>query len=620
MKRALILLSVLASSSVAKAAGHETILTPATPAAELRYGQLVSLDGSRLLAADTQGIKILEASSSGVWTQTAAVAQPGLEYGYATLRGDWAFATAPSVGLVGLHRAGTAWSKATTVADLAYSRCGFDGVTLACPLDTTPAVRVYTAGSTLTLNTTITDSSIYSIQPTAAVSGTTIAVTAKVADALLTFMFVKSGSTWTRQAQLPVATIFPRALALDADRIAIGLSDDSTLRYKAGSVVVFERSGTTWSKAATLLPPDPVVEGQFGGTVSLDGDRLLVGATQAGRFYLFRRIGMEWKLEAGSQSRVGLTAPTVAFDAASMSSSWIAIGTPNQIVSDLKNAGAVFVYPTTCSSDDNCAANAFCGAGGTCLSSLSKGAVCDRKRQCVTGHCADGFCCDLSCDGQCEACDGLGKEGSCLPVSGTPHGKRPACAKAESCGSQLCDGTLRGACGAYVGAEVSCRAKICENGFESSAAVCDGTGTCPVSARKSCDGFACDGDACRTTCAGDADCLGGFSCKGSKCVPVTELCGEGGATVIRRDGTTQDCSPYACRAGACLEECSASNECGPGYLCGGDHRCVGRDDGAVAEDSGGCMFGRRSGSAGIALGCVLAAAALRRRRQMRAAA
>ncbi len=71
----------------------------------------------------------------------------------------------------------------------------------------------------------------------------------------------------------------------------------------AGSVSIFELSGSTWSLAATLESPNPEAGGQFGYDVAIDGDILIVGAPfedsglqDSGRSYLYRRIGGVWTL------------------------------------------------------------------------------------------------------------------------------------------------------------------------------------------------------------------------------------------------------------------------------------------------------------------------------------
>ena len=45
-----------------------------------------------------------------------------------------------------------------------------------------------------------------------------------------------------------------------------------------GKAFVFERSGGTWSQAQQLGPGDNEYQGQFGNSVAVDGDTVVVGA------------------------------------------------------------------------------------------------------------------------------------------------------------------------------------------------------------------------------------------------------------------------------------------------------------------------------------------------------
>ncbi len=65
----------------------------------------------------------------------------------------------------------------------------------------------------------------------------------------------------------------------------------------------------------------------------------------------------------------------------------------------------------------------------------SLGTGCSDKAECKSGICADGVCCNATCDGQCQACDVAGSLGTCSPVvSEAPHGSRAKCAGNLACG------------------------------------------------------------------------------------------------------------------------------------------------------------------------------------------
>jgi hypothetical protein len=92
--------------------------------------------------------------------------------------------------------------------------------------------------------------------------------------------------------------------------LVAGAPGDDTAAGDAGAAYVFVRSGTTWSQQAQLLASDAAVLDQFGNSVSLSGDTAIVGAmndditvglntvTDAGSAYVFVRSGSSWSEQA----------------------------------------------------------------------------------------------------------------------------------------------------------------------------------------------------------------------------------------------------------------------------------------------------------------------------------
>jgi hypothetical protein len=128
------------------------------------------------------------------------------------------------------------------------------------------------------------------------------------------FVFTRSGTIWTQQQKLTPPNGAPGDLfalvSLDGDTALIGAPgrDDSSIN--SGSAYVFVRSGTIWTKQATLLASDGAARDYFGWCVSLDNDTVIIGAFQdddnggdSGSAYVFTRIGTIWtqqqKLVAG---------------------------------------------------------------------------------------------------------------------------------------------------------------------------------------------------------------------------------------------------------------------------------------------------------------------------------
>lgn len=145
---------------------------------------------------------------------------------------------------------------------------------------------------------------------------------------------------------------------------------------------------------------------------------------------------------------------------------------------------------TTCSSDSGCAASYWC-SGTTCVAKLPNGTACSAAvggRDCLSGFCVDGVCCNSGCGQQCQACDVAGSAGTCTAVVGAPHGGRTACAGSGACGS-TCNGVAVSSC-TYPALATSCSDGNACNGVET----CDGVGACTAGTPIAID----DGDACTT--------------------------------------------------------------------------------------------------------------------------
>jgi FG-GAP repeat protein/thrombospondin type 3 repeat protein len=144
-----------------------------------------------------------------------------------------------------------------------------------------------------------------------AISGETLAVGAEgdVAFRGSAYVFVRSGGVWNEQQKLTAsdgATFdqFGRSVAIDGDTLAVGAVGDDSNR---GSAYVFVRSGGVWSEQQKLTASDGTAGANFGRPVAISGDTLVVGAVAANVFrgsaYVFVRSGGVWseqqKLTAG---------------------------------------------------------------------------------------------------------------------------------------------------------------------------------------------------------------------------------------------------------------------------------------------------------------------------------
>lgn len=118
------------------------------------------------------------------------------------------------------------------------------------------------------------------------------------------YVFVRTGSAWTRQAKLTAAggatgDLLGSAVALSGNTVVVGAPRDDVRsgRFDEGSAVVFVRAGTGWTQRARLTAFDGAAEDLFGVSVAIDGANAVVGAYSddtgalwdAGSAYTFQR-------------------------------------------------------------------------------------------------------------------------------------------------------------------------------------------------------------------------------------------------------------------------------------------------------------------------------------------
>ena len=142
------------------------------------------------------------------------------------------------------------------------------------------------------------------------------------------YVYVRDGATWRQQAYLKASTpgykVFGWSVAISGDIIVVGapsersattgVNGDEThgdLPY-AGAAYVFVRHGTNWTQEAYLKASNTAREQQFGRTVAVSGNTVVVGAPMessggesSGAVYVFVRTGTTWSQQAY------LKAPTV---------------------------------------------------------------------------------------------------------------------------------------------------------------------------------------------------------------------------------------------------------------------------------------------------------------------
>ena len=196
-----------------------------------------------------------------------------------------------------------------------------------------------------------------------AISGDTVVVGAAYddvganADQGSAYVFVRSGATWSQQAQLTAADgatsdRFGNSVAISGDTVAVGASyDDVGANADQGSAYVFVRSGAIWSQQQQLTAADGLVFDYFGNRVAISGDTVAVGApyddvgayADQGSAYVFVRSGAVWGLQAHVAAADGLADDRFGFSVA-ISGDTVAVGASYDDVGANADQGSAYVF------------------------------------------------------------------------------------------------------------------------------------------------------------------------------------------------------------------------------------------------------------------------------------
>ncbi|MBI4995616.1 MAG: FG-GAP repeat protein [Rhodocyclales bacterium] len=171
-------------------------------------------------------------------------------------------------------------------------------------------------------------------------NGSTASADNSVAWAGAAYVFRRSGTSWVQEAFLKAPNsgggdFFGESVAVNGDTVVVGASGESSNQTtitngaaasadnsaaSAGAAYVYKRTGTTWAQEAYLKAPNAGAGDDFGYSVAVAGDTVVVGAhseasnqttitngttasadnsaAQAGAAYVFKRTGTAWAQQA----------------------------------------------------------------------------------------------------------------------------------------------------------------------------------------------------------------------------------------------------------------------------------------------------------------------------------
>jgi hypothetical protein len=153
------------------------------------------------------------------------------------------------------------------------------------------------------------------------------------------YVFTRSEGTWTERQKLTAsdgATFdeFGISVAIDGDTIVVGAREaDVGGSQNQGAAYVFTRSGTTWTEQKKLTALDGEVSEGFGRSVAISGGTVVVGGRAA---YVFTPSGTQQKLTKPGSGNFGWSV--------AIGGDTIVVGAYSTSVGGSQNQGAAYVF------------------------------------------------------------------------------------------------------------------------------------------------------------------------------------------------------------------------------------------------------------------------------------
>ena len=110
------------------------------------------------------------------------------------------------------------------------------------------------------------------------------------------YIYHRSGTTWSLQNSFQSATSsdYMNAVALSGNYVMAGVRYGDNAGSNAGEVLVYKRSGTTWTNTQTLTASDATAGDHFGFSVTSKGNYAVVGTGQVSGAYVFTLSNGTW--------------------------------------------------------------------------------------------------------------------------------------------------------------------------------------------------------------------------------------------------------------------------------------------------------------------------------------
>jgi FG-GAP repeat/Putative Ig domain len=172
------------------------------------------------------------------------------------------------------------------------------------------------------------------------------------------YVFTRNGvASWTLQQKLTASVAYPHnnfgsSVALDGDTLVVGASGDTIgANASQGSAYVFIRDDAVWTEQQKLTASDGTASDRFGQSVALNGDTLVVGAwsdtiganASQGSAYVFIRDDAVWTEQQKLTASDGAAYDQFGAEVA-LDTDMLVVGAPWDNIGANIHQGSVYVF------------------------------------------------------------------------------------------------------------------------------------------------------------------------------------------------------------------------------------------------------------------------------------
>ena len=250
------------------------------------FGNVISTSGDKALIGTRKEFSYLFSFDGTNWIETKK---------FSTINGDYDYSSIKSVSIDGSHLAICGLNNGNSMNE--SSIFNFNGT------DWIGSQKITSPD----LSDTSSFGSSVGLSGNNLIIGSDYAIDINGNNSGAAFTYRNIANTWENQFRFSISedgsagTLFGFSVSMSGDRALVGAFGDNDNGSLSGSAYIFDYDGISWNETHKLVATDGDVDDQFGYSVSLVGDRALIGANGggdngyfSGSAYVFDYNGVQW--------------------------------------------------------------------------------------------------------------------------------------------------------------------------------------------------------------------------------------------------------------------------------------------------------------------------------------